>query len=98
MPVLDIGFPFLDQAAIPADHGYLVFAAVSRIMPWLVSVGLIVAGVAFGLQSENNFIGRTLWGYALLGMMCLLLGAGFAMMIWWRDSSVPKSGYRHPLE
>lgn len=33
MPVLDIGFPFLDQAAIPADHGYLVFAAVSRIMP-----------------------------------------------------------------
>jgi len=33
MPVLDICFPFLDQVAIPADHGYLVFSALSRILP-----------------------------------------------------------------
>jgi len=33
MPVVDVAFPFLDQVAIPADHGYLVFAAVSRVMP-----------------------------------------------------------------
>lgn len=67
-------------------------------MPWLVSVGLIFAGVVFGLQSENHYSSRTLWGYALLGMMWLLLGSLFAFMIWWRDSSGPKTGYRHPLE
>jgi hypothetical protein len=71
---------------------------VSRIMPWLVSVGLILAGVVFGLQSESRYSSRTLWGYALLGMMCLLLGSLFAFMIWWRDSAGPKGGHRHPME
>jgi hypothetical protein len=71
---------------------------VSRIMPWLVSVGLIFAGVVFGFQSESPSRDGTLWGYALLGMMCLLLGSFFAVLIWWRDSSAPKGGYRHPME
>ncbi len=70
----------------------------NRIMPWLVSVGLIVAGVTFGLNSESSYSGRTLWGYALLGVICLLLGAGFSFMIWWRDAPGPKGGPRHPLE
>lgn len=69
----------------------------SRIMPWLVSVGLICAEVVFGLQCEPHYSGRTLWGYALLGMTCLLLGSIFASMIWWRDTAGPKVGYRHPL-
>jgi hypothetical protein len=67
-------------------------------MPWLVSVALIFAGVVFGFQSESRYGGNTLWGYVLLGMMCLFLGSIFAFMIWWRDSSAPKGGYRHPME
>ena len=67
-------------------------------MPWLVSVGLICAGVVFGVECESRDFDRTLWGYALLGMICLLLGSSFAFMIWWRDSAGPKGGYRHPLE
>jgi hypothetical protein len=67
-------------------------------MPWLVSVGLIVSGVVFGFNSENSYSGHTLWGYAFMGMTCLLLGSVFAFMIWWRDSAGPKGGYRHPLE
>ena len=67
-------------------------------MPWLVSVGLIFAGVVFGFRASTAISDRTLWGYALLGMMCLLLGSLFAFMIWWRDSAGPKGGYRHPME
>ncbi len=69
-----------------------------RVMPWLVSILLIIAGIIFGFNSEPRYPDRTLWGYALMGMTCLLLGTGFSIAIWRRDSEGPKSGHRHPLE
>lgn len=69
-----------------------------RIMPWLVSLLLIVAGIVFGFNREPSHTNRTLWGYALMGMTCLLLGTGFSFAIWRRDSEALKGGPRHPLE
>ena len=69
-----------------------------RFMPWMVSLLLIGSGILFGSFSENRYDGRTSWGYALMGMTCLLSGTGFAFAIWHRDSSHPKARNKYPLE
>jgi len=68
------------------------------VMPRLVRVGLIFAGVTFGSNSDVSHRSGTQWGYALMGMTCLLLRTAFAFMVWWRDSPGPKGGFRHPME
>ena len=72
-----------------------------RIMPWFVSIMLMIAGFWFAAYSEDRWRGGgTQWGFALTGVTCILLGTGFAFMIWYRDSSArgPKGDSRHPLE
>ncbi|HWE39288.1 MAG TPA: hypothetical protein VG406_22250 [Isosphaeraceae bacterium] len=73
-----------------------------RFMPWLVSTGLIVAGVIFAANA-TTFNGlsasySTNWGNILVGTICIVLGAAFAFAIWNRDTSWAKGGPRHPLE
>ena len=66
-------------------------------LPWVVNLGLIVAGLVFGLNSVTH--GHdTIWGYALMGVTCLGLGFTFAVLIWNRETGWAKGGPRSPLE
>ncbi len=49
-------------------------------LPWAVSLGLILAGLVFGLDSVT-YSHDTIWGYALMGVTCLGLGFTFAILI-----------------
>ena len=71
-----------------------------QIMPWVVSVGLIVAGLFFTANSARSYSSHeTHWGYTLTGLTCILLGTGFAFLIWNRSTGPrPKGGTSHPLE
>jgi hypothetical protein len=73
-----------------------------RFMPWLVSIGLIVAGVIFAAHSTDHNVYTqsysTNWGNIIFGTICMVLGASFAIAIWHRDTSWVKGGPRHPLE
>ena len=56
-------------------------------MPWVVSMALVSAGIVFAFRAQTLF-----------GMVCLLLGTGFAFLIWWRDTGGAKGGPRRPPE
>ncbi len=45
----------------------------------MVSLGLIVAGLVFGLNSVTHGQ-ETLWGYAPMGITCPGLGFAFAVL------------------
>ena len=64
---------------------------------WAVSLGLILAGLVFGLNSVTSSH-ETIWGYALMGVTCLGLGFTFAVLIWNRETGWTKGGPRSPLE
>jgi len=49
-------------------------------LSWGVSLGLIRAGMAFGLNSAT-YGHETIWGYALMGVTCLGLGFTFTILI-----------------
>jgi hypothetical protein len=76
-----------------------------QVMPWLISVGLIIAGLTFSAYSSgrHSSSSETHWGYTLTGLTCLLLGTAFAYLIWSRDVGIAdarpsKWGPQHPLE
>ena len=39
-------------------------------LPWAVSLGLILAGLVFGLNSVTSSH-EAIWGYAVMGVTCL---------------------------
>jgi hypothetical protein len=63
----------------------------------VVSLGLIPAGLVFGLNSVTH--GRdAIWGYALMGVTCPRVGFAFAIPIRDRETGWTKGGPRSPLE
>ena len=66
-------------------------------LPRVVSLGLIVAGLAFGLNSVT-YGHDTIWGHAIMGVACPGLGFAFAVLIWNRETGWTEGGPRSPLE
>ena len=66
-------------------------------LPWAVSLGLILAGLVFGLNSVTHSHDRS-WGYAIMGVTCPELGFTFAILIRDRETGWTKGGPRSPLE
>ena len=64
----------------------------------VIGVLFIVAGLWFSYNSQASNRDETRWGYASTGILCLLIGAGFAGLIWFRDTSGSKGNRPHPLE
>lgn len=69
-------------------------------VPWAVSIGLIVAGFLFAASSANTYRnGETIWGFAVTGLVCIIFGSTFALLIWNRSTHPGmKVGQKHPLE
>ncbi len=66
-------------------------------LPWGFSLGLILAGLVFGLNSVT-YGHDTIRGYTILGVTRLGLGFAFAVLIWNRETGWAKGGPRSPLE
>ena len=66
-------------------------------LPRVVSLGLILAGLVFGLNSVMDSH-DTIQGYALMGLTCPGLGFAFAVLIWNRETGWTEGVPRSPLE
>ena len=66
-------------------------------LPWGVSLGLILAGLVFGLNSVT-YDHDKIRGYALMGVTCLGLGYDLSILIWSRETGWAEGGPRSPLE
>ncbi len=84
---IDISFPVLAPAPIPADHGYHLYAAISRVLPDLhKSNGLGVHPIG-GLHIGNRLLQLCRWSRLVLRASCdsisgLIRISGSQLTIW----------------
>lgn len=85
-------FPRLETESPPLGHRF----PMKNVMPWFVSIGLILGGFYFSAHSALYLHGtETHWGYLITGLCCIFLGTGFSYMIWYRQLPYDP---KHPLE
>jgi hypothetical protein len=64
-----------------------------------VSLLLLGAGIGFGAYSQDGkYPAHTLWGYVVIGLVCLVLGFATAIVTLARPHEIPKGPPLHPLE
>lgn len=54
MNTIDLSFPIFSQASLPVDHGYLLYAALCRVLPEMHEVNEIAVHPLRGQQTGNR--------------------------------------------